>query len=454
MLLLQRAPYLLTQSPYSNSIGAMFPIVPFGKRHQQLKTVFSRRTVFSPDIEADVREIIEAVRVRKDEALIAFTERFDGVRLTSLEVPVEAMEKAYQQLTDWQKEVFQKAETQIRRFHEKQQQLSWFSEEAAGAILGQRVVPFERVGLYVPGGKAVYPSSVFMNAIPAQVAGVEEIIITSPPGENGLPHPSILAAVYQLGIRKVFAVGGAQAIAALALGTESIPAVDKIVGPGNAYVAAAKRMIFGQVAIDAIAGPSEIAVLADHTANPEWVAIDMISQLEHEERASGVLVTPHAPLAEQTREAILRMLPEQPRKAYVEKALSRFSGAIVTSTMQEAVDAINELAPEHLELHLQNPWHWLSSIRHAGAIFIGSYSPVPIGDYMAGPNHVLPTAGTARYASALGVEDFVRRQSLIALTPESLLHLTPYALELATMEGLPAHAQALQMRLRRTSGTE
>ncbi len=432
----------------------MFPIVSFEERHQQLKVIFARRTVFSSDIEADVREILEAVRVRKDEALIALTERFDGVQLTSLAVPEEALKEAYDQLSDWQKEVFQKAETQIRSFHERQRQLSWFSEAPHGAILGQRIVPLARVGLYVPGGKAVYPSSVFMNAIPAQVAGVQEIIVTSPPGENGLPHPFILAAIYQLGLRKVFAVGGAQAIAALALGTESIPAVDKIVGPGNAYVAAAKRMVFGQVAIDTIAGPSEIVVLADETADPEWIAIDILSQLEHDERASGILVTPHRPLAEATREALLALLPEQPRKTYIEKALSRFSAAIVTPDMKRAVDVVNELAPEHLELHLEQPWYWLSSIQHAGAIFIGPHSPVPIGDYIAGPNHVLPTAGTARYASALGVEDFVRRQSLVAHTPESLLHLTPYAIELATMEGLPAHAQALQMRLRRTSKTE
>lgn len=427
----------------------MIPILSYAERNERLGAVLSRQASFSPEIDAAVREIVDAVRAEGDAALVAFTERFDGVRLNTIAVPPEALEAAYAEMDGELRGIIEEAAANIRRFHEQQRRLSWFTDDGDGVLLGQRIVPLERVGLYVPGGKAFYPSSLLMNAIPAQVAGVEEIHLVSPPGPLGMPHPLVLATAHFLGLRHVYAVGGAQAIAALAYGTESIPKVDKIVGPGNAYVATAKKMVYGPVAIDAVAGPSEIVVLADETADPAFVAADLLSQAEHDERASAILVTPSRAVAEAVREEVIAQVPKLPRHTIVEASLLAYGACVVTESMDEAVAMVNELAPEHLELIVRDPWQVLTRIRHAGAIFLGPYSSEPVGDYFAGPNHVLPTGGTARYASALGVDDFVRRQSIIAYTEERLRKSGPRIVKFAEAEELTAHARAIQIRLDR-----
>jgi histidinol dehydrogenase len=305
----------------------------------------------------------------------------------------------------------------------------------------------ERVGLYVPGGTAFYPSSLLMNAIPAQVAGVEEIHLVSPPQEDGRPHPLVMATAAFLGLEHVYALGGAQAVGALAFGTDTVPGVDKIVGPGNAYVAAAKKKVFGRVGIDSVAGPSEIGVLADETATPAFVAADLLSQAEHDVRASAILITPHRPLAEAVREEVEARVPELPRADVIEQALASYGACIVPDTMDEAVALMNELAVEHLELHVDDPWATMTRIRHAGALFLGEYSSEPVGDYFAGPNHVLPTGGTARHASALGVDDFVRTQSVLSYTEERLRQTGDQIATIAEAEDLRAHAEAIRARL-------
>ena len=320
-------------------------------------------------------------------------------------------------------------------------------DDGDGVILGQRVVPFQKVGVYVPGGKAFYPSSLLMNVIPAQVAGVSEIHLTTPPDKNGLPSPLVLGAAHLLGIESVFAVGGAQAVAALAFGTESVPNVDKIVGPGNVYVATAKKQVFGPVDIDSVAGPSEIVVLADETAIPRHVAADMLSQAEHDESASAILVTPSHELAELVCEEITRMVPTLSRKDILEASLKAYGACIVTQSLAEAIAVVNELAPEHLEIITADPWGDMTGIQHAGAIFLGPYSSEPVGDYFAGPNHVLPTGGTARYASALSVDDFVRKQSIIHYSHSRLKEKGRRIMEFANAEALTAHARAIAVRL-------
>jgi histidinol dehydrogenase len=322
-------------------------------------------------------------------------------------------------------------------------------DDGDGVLLGQRVVPMERVGLYVPGGTAFYPSSLLMNAIPAQVAGVEEIHLVSPPKGDGRPHPLVLATAHFLGLEHVYAVGGAQAVGALAFGTASVASVDKIVGPGNAYVAAAKKQVFGPVDIDSVAGPSEIGILADATADAEFVAADLLSQAEHDARASALLVTPHRPLAEAVQQHVARMVPKLPRRDVLEQSLADYGACIVTDTMEQAVAMINELAVEHLELIVDDPWQMMTRIRHAGAIFLGPYSSEPVGDYFAGPNHVLPTGGTARYASALSVDDFIRKQSIISYTQARLQETGDDIATFAEAEDLQAHAEAIRVRLRR-----
>src|SRR5690606_32050608 len=394
----------------------MFPIVTYQSRHEELGRLYDRSSVFDHSIQDAVREIIEAVRVRGDAAVFELTVRFDGVRPSAIRVQRDRAAAALEGLDREIRSIIEEAAANIRAFHEKQVRPSWFSEEEDGVVLGQRYVPLDRVGVYVPGGTAAYPSSVLMNVIPAQVAGVREILLASPPGPSGIPHPAVLAAAHLLGIEHVFAMGGAQAVAAFAYGTESVPKVDKIVGPGNAYVAAAKKEVFGRVAIAAIAGPSEIVVLADRSASAEYVAADLLSQAEHDSRASAVLVTTDRRLAEEVQHIAGEMVLKLPRKDVVMESLQGFGAAIVVETLDEAIEAVNELAPEHLEIHTADPGSIIPRIRHAGAIFIGPYSPEPVGDYFAGPNHVLPTGGTARYASALGVEEFVRRQSIVSYT--------------------------------------
>ncbi len=429
------------------SLLIMLPVVPFCERREKLERLFDRSAVFGDRIDEAVRRIVEEVRSGGDAAVLDCTERLDGVRPASLCVDVDRLVEAHARLDDTLRGILSEAADNIRRFHEKQLRASWFDTEEDGAGLGQRYVPIERAGVYVPGGTAAYPSSVLMNVIPAQVAGVEHLYLTSPPGPDGAPHPLVLAAAHILGVDHVFAAGGAQAIAMFAFGTETAPRVDKIVGPGNAYVATAKKQVYGMVDIDSVAGPSEIVVLADSDADPRFAAADLLAQAEHDPRASAVLVTPDAGLAETVRGHAVAMTAALPRRAIVEASLTDYGACIVTDTLDQAVEVVNELAPEHLELLVRDPEAILPRIRHAGAIFLGPFSPEPVGDYFAGPNHVLPTGGTARYASALGVEDFLRRQSLIAWTEARLARTGARIAAFARAEGLEAHARAVEARL-------
>jgi len=429
----------------------MIPVVKYAERNERLQAILNRSASFSDEIDTAVAEILEGVRTGGDAAVVDFTERFDGVRPAALKVPAQALSDASDALDADLREVIAEAADNIRRYHARQVQQSWFTDDGDGVLLGQRVVPMDRVGLYVPGGTAFYPSSLLMNAIPAQVAEVEEIHLVSPPQANGQPHPLVLATAHFLGLQHVYAIGGAQAVGALAYGTESVTAVDKIVGPGNAYVAAAKKQVFGRVAIDSVAGPSEIVVLADHTADPTFVATDLLSQAEHDERASAVLVTPDRALAEAVRDEVTRITPTLERAAIIKSSLAAYGACVVTETMEEAIAMTNELAPEHLELIVEDPWATMTHIRHAGAIFLGPYSSEPVGDYFAGPNHVLPTGGTARYASALSVDDFIRKQSIISYTKDRLNQTGPKIMRFAESESLTAHARAIAARLDGTS---
>ncbi len=427
----------------------MLQIVAYRDRHRRLRKIFDRSAVFDQGFLRDVDAIVYDVRENGDEALLRLTERYDGVRPEGLRVPEEALSDALAELDEDLLSVLRQAADNIRHFHEKQMRRSWFTDDGDGVILGQRVVPLERVGLYVPGGAAFYPSSLLMNAIPAQVAGCDELVITSPPaaGSAGYPASLVLAAAAFLGIQEVYSVGGAQAIAAMAYGTDSIRRVDKIVGPGNAWVAAAKKQVFGQVDIDAVAGPSEIVVLADEKADPVFVAADLLAQAEHDEKASAVLATPSQSLAAAVCDRIEHWWPDLDRKDILARSLEDYSACIITDTLDEAVDLVNELAPEHLEIIAEKPWELMTRIRHAGAIFLGPYASEPVGDYFAGPNHVLPTSGTARYASALGVDDFLKHQSVISYTGARLLKTGPAIVQFAEAEQLTAHAHAITVRL-------
>ncbi|WP_103026971.1 histidinol dehydrogenase [Salinibacter altiplanensis] len=415
----------------------------------RLDAIMSRGGTFSDEVDATVENILGQVRTEGDEALIELTKTYDGVHPDPVKVPASMLDGAVDALDDDLKGALKEAAANIRRFHNKQVDESWFTEDGDGVILGQRVVPMDRAGLYVPGGTAFYPSSLLMNAIPAQVAGVNEIHLVSPPQDDGRPHPLVLATAALLNLEHVYAVGGAQAVGALAYGTDSVPAVDTIVGPGNAYVAAAKKKVFGHVGIDSVAGPSEIGILADATADPEFVAADLLSQAEHDERASAVLITPHRPLAEAVQDHVEEMVPSLPRADVIEQALADYGACVVPDTMDAAVALMNDLAVEHLELHVAAPWDTMTRIRHAGAIFLGEYSSEPMGDYFAGPNHVLPTGGTARHASALGVDDFVRTQSVLSYSKERLDDTGPKIAALAEAEDLQAHAEAVRTRLDR-----
>jgi histidinol dehydrogenase len=400
-------------------------------------------------VETTVRDIIAEVRARGDAALLEFTRRFDGVDVASvaeLEIPRAALDAALRSLPPEQGDALQAAAERVRRYHERQRAESWQYVEADGTLLGQRITALDRVGLYVPGGKAAYPSSVLMNAIPAKVAGVGELVMVSPT-PRGERNPLVLAAAALAGVDRLFAIGGAQAIAALAYGTQSVPRVDKIVGPGNVYVAAAKRRVFGQVGIDMIAGPSEILVIGDGSTPADWIAMDLFSQAEHDELAQAILVSPDAAWLDAVEAAIARLLPEMPRREVIEASLGARGALIQTRSLDEACEVANRIAPEHLELSVENPAAWLPKLRHAGAIFLGRWSSEALGDYCAGPNHVLPTSGTARFSSPLGVYDFQKRSSLIGASREGAAALGRIAATLADGEGLPAHARSARYRL-------
>jgi len=403
-------------------------------------------------IEDTVAGIVDDVRARGDPALLEHTARLDGVHAASvaeLEVPRDEMRRALDSLPAAQRDALQAAASRVRHYHEHQLRAccqSWQIRDADGTLLGQKVTPLERVGIYVPGGKAAYPSSVLMNAIPAQVAGVGEIVMVVPT-PKGQRNALVLAAAQVAGVHRVFTVGGAQAVAALAYGTATVPRVDKVIGPGNAYVASAKRRVFGQVGIDMVAGPSEILVLADGSTDPEWVAMDLFSQAEHDELAQSILLSPDAAYLDAVASAIERLLPSLPRRDIIRASLEGRGALIQTRSMAEACTISNRIAPEHLEISAREPQRWEPLLKHAGAIFLGAFTSESLGDYCAGPNHVLPTAGSARFSSPLGVYDFVKRSSLIEVSAQGAQVLGPVAAELAMGEGLQAHARAAQMRL-------
>ncbi|RHF97571.1 histidinol dehydrogenase [Roseburia sp. AM23-20] len=400
------------------------------------------------EFEGRVNEIIENVRANRDAAIFDYTKRFDGADINAENILVTEGEikEAYEKVDEKLLAVIRKALVNIRKYHEKQRQYSWFDSEESGIILGQKVTALEKVGVYVPGGKAVYPSSVLMNIVPAKVAGVKKIVMTTPPGKDGKVNPATLVAAKEAGVDAIYKVGGAQAIAALAFGTESIPKVDKIVGPGNIYVALAKKAVFGFVSIDSIAGPSEIMVLADETANPRFVAADLLSQAEHDEMASAILVTTSRTLAEQVSKEVEGFVAQLSRKEIIQKSLDNYGYILVAENMDEAIATVNEIASEHLELVTKNPFETMTKIRNAGAIFVGEYSSEPLGDYFAGPNHVLPTNGTAKFFSPLSVDDFIKKSSIISYSREALEPIYKDIVQFAECEQLTAHANSIRVR--------
>ena len=421
------------------------------------ETLFQQRLHWSADtdaaIEQRVADILADVKARGDAAVLEYTERFDGLKAThmaALELTQAELKAAFDGLPSVQQQALQDAAARVRSYHEAQKKASgesWTYRDADGTLLGQKVTPLDRVGIYVPGGKAAYPSSVLMNAIPAHVAGVGEIIMVVPTPQ-GEKNPLVLAAAYVAGVTRAFTIGGAQAVAALAYGTATVPAVDKITGPGNAYVAAAKRRVFGTVGIDMIAGPSEILVLADGSTPPDWVAMDLFSQAEHDELAQSILLCPDAAYIDAVQASIDKLLPEMPRKDIILASLNGRGALIHTRSMQEACDISNRIAPEHLEVSSDKHHQWEPLLKHAGAIFLGAFTSESLGDYCAGPNHVLPTSGTARFSSPLGVYDFQKRSSLIEVSEQGAQTLGQIASVLAHGEGLQAHARAAEMRLK------
>ncbi|MBM4760823.1 histidinol dehydrogenase [Bacillus sp. B15-48] len=396
-----------------------------------------------------VKEIIAEVRRFGDKAVKAYTEKFDRVTLDSLRVDRSELEEAYNSVSAEMVEIIREAAENIRNYHEKQLRSSWITTEENGTILGQKVTALDSAGVYVPGGTAAYPSSVLMNVIPAKVAGVKRIVMVSPPGEDGKLPAGVLVAADLSGVEEIYKIGGAQAIAALAYGTETIQSVDKITGPGNIFVALAKREVFGDVDIDMIAGPSEIAVLADDTAMADEIAADLLSQAEHDMRASSVLVTPSAALAEAVQKEVTLQLAVLPRQKIAERSVEDYGAIYLAENMAEAIETINQLAPEHLEIMTENAMELIGKIRHAGAIFIGRYSSEPIGDYFAGPNHVLPTNGTARFSSPLSVEDFQKKSSIIAYSEAAIRENGAKIAQFARLEGLEGHARAVEARLKK-----
>lgn len=396
-----------------------------------------------------VDAILNDVKTRGDEAVFEYTKRFDGadINASCIAVTEEEIREAYEIIgQSGLLEIIRKAIVNIKEYHEKQRQFSWFDSKPDGSILGQKITPIEKVGVYVPGGKAAYPSSVLMNIIPAKVAGVDKIIMTTPPNKEGKVNPGTLVAACESGADEIYKVGGAQAIGALAYGTESVPKVDKIVGPGNIYVALAKKAVYGFVSIDSIAGPSEILVLADETANPRYVAADLLSQAEHDEMASAILVTTSRELAGQVSAQVDQFVETLSRKEILTKSLENYGYILLTDTMEEAIAVANEIASEHLEIVTKDPFNTMTKIRNAGAIFLGEYSSEPLGDYFAGPNHVLPTNGTAKFFSALSVDDFVKKSSIISFSREALEPIHEDIIKFAVSEQLTAHANSIQVR--------
>ncbi len=416
------------------------------KSNERLNYIINRGNILTDEYERSVKEIIDKVRERGDEAIVEFTKRFEGREITpeTFEVPEEELENAYEETEEEIKEALEIAAERIRLFHEKQVERSYIKEED-GIILGQRVIPLERVGIYVPGGKANYPSTVLMNAIPAEVAGVDEIIMVTPS-----PNKYTLAAAHVAGVDRVFQIGGAQAIAGLAFGTETLPKVDKIVGPGNIYVALAKKLLFGIIDIDMVAGPSEILVIADSSADPEWIAIDLLSQAEHDELAGAFMITPDFDLAYKTSSEVKKLLKELKRREIAEESLRRFGTIFIVEDIKRACELANFIAPEHLEIMTEDPFSLLPYIRNAGAVFLGKYTTEPLGDYVLGPNHTLPTGGTARFFSPLGVYDFVKRSSILYTSKEGFLRISDLAEALAKAEGLEAHYLASNLRKKRS----
>lgn len=400
------------------------------------------------EYETRVAAILQEVKEKKDEAIFAYTKQFDkaDINRDTIRVTDAEMDEAYQCVDASLLEIIRKALENIREYHNKQKQYSWFDSKPDGSILGQKITPLQRVGVYVPGGKAVYPSSVLMNVIPAKCAGVDEIIMVTPPGKDGKVNPNTLVAAKEAGVDVVYKVGGAQAIAALAYGTQSIPKVDKIVGPGNIYVALAKKAVYGHVSIDSVAGPSEILVIADETANPRYVAADLLSQAEHDELASAILVTTSEDFAHKVSKEVDKFVKELSRGEIIQKSLDNYGYILVADTLNEAIETANEIASEHLEIQTANPFEVMTKIRNAGAIFIGEYSSEPLGDYFAGPNHILPTNGTAKFFSPLSVDDFIKKSSIISYSREALqaAHLDIEAF--AKAEQLTAHANSIHVR--------
>lgn len=417
-------------------------------RDRLLEDLLKRSPNSYGEFEGRVAAILADVKERRDAALFEYTKKFDGADISAdnLVVTEEEIREAYETVDPSLVEIIRKALVNIRAYHEKQRRYSWFDSKPNGSMLGQKITPLRRVGVYVPGGKAVYPSSVLMNIVPAKVAGVEEIVMTTPPGKDGKVNPTTLVAAKEAGADVIYKVGGAQAIAALAYGTESIPKVDKIVGPGNIYVALAKKAVYGHVSIDSIAGPSEILIIADDTANPRYVAADLLSQAEHDEMASAILVTTSRRLAEEVSKEAEQFVAQLSRKEILQKSLDNYGYILIAETLDDAIDAANEIASEHLEIVTANAFEVMMKVRNAGAIFIGEYSSEPLGDYFAGPNHVLPTNGTAKFFSALSVDDFIKKSSIVYYSRSALKEIHKDIIQFATSEQLTAHANSIAVR--------
>lgn len=422
-------------------------VIADGKKEYEFIEMLKKRAQNSDkNVIPAVSEIIENVRENGDKAVTEYTVKFDGKAPVKTEITADEIDNLISQCDADYLETIKKAAANIADFHKRQLQQSWMTTKNNGVIMGQRIRGLKRVGIYVPGGTAAYPSSVLMNAVPAKIAGVEEIVMCTPPMKNGKPNPNIIAAAKEAGVDRIFLIGGAQAIAALAYGTETVPKVDKIVGPGNIFVATAKKLLYGTVDIDMIAGPSEILIVADKTANPKFLAADLMSQAEHDKLASAILLTDSAKIAEETKIELDKQMEKLSRKEIIETSINDFGAIIVCSNMNQAVEFANELAPEHLEVCCNNPMEYVGKLDNAGSVFLGNYSPEPLGDYFAGPNHVLPTSGTARFFSPLSVDSFVKKSSFIYYTEDALRADAEDVIRFADTEGLTAHANSIKVR--------
>lgn len=415
-------------------------------KKQVIDEVLNRSQFELEEVNQRVKEVLDNIKKNGDKALFEYTEKFDGVKLDALKVSQEEIEEAYNSIDKELLESLQKAHDNIKKFHQRQVQNSFLTNDVNGVIVGQVVNPIEKVGIYVPGGTAPLPSTVLMNAVPAKVAGVNEIVMTTPPAKNGKINPVILAAAKIAGVDKIFKLGGAQAVGALAFGSESVPRVYKIVGPGNIYVAMAKKQVYGSVDIDMVAGPSEVLVIADEKANPRFIAADLLSQAEHDTLACSILLTPSKEVAEKVAKEVDLQLSKLSRNEIAKQSIENYGRIVITENMDEAINLANEIAPEHLELSVENPFDYLSRIKNAGAIFLGEYSPEPLGDYFAGPNHTLPTSGTAKFASPLSVDAFIKKSSIIYYTREALAKVKDDVVRIAESETLTAHANSIKVR--------